>query len=276
MPSAKAQSTANGSRPKPRSNTQISRNWPTSKNSFVTTKTVPIAEHSRNSRNFSDSKHFVCSTCQKCVFNANHDTCVTKFLNEVNSRAKVPSNKITNRNKPIEQTSFEKKPERQIPKGHMFSIKKTSVVHEKTITPRSCLKWKPTGKIFKTVGLRWVPTGKIFTSSTTKVENELTNGSNEDITNQYECEQTLNVSAGTLNLSARTSFNPKIEGLRVCLELGINNHNNEPSSSKLVPKVVPPADKTATSQQELELLFSPMYEEYFDAGNPSVSKSSAL
>ncbi|GJT92047.1 hypothetical protein Tco_1080892 [Tanacetum coccineum] len=30
-------------------------------------------------------------------------------------------------------------------------------------------------------------------------------------------------------------------------ELGIHDHNNEPSSSKLVPKVVPPADKTATS-----------------------------
>ncbi|GJZ81591.1 hypothetical protein Tco_0646585 [Tanacetum coccineum] len=215
MPSAKSQSTANGSKPKPRSNTQTSRNWPASKNSFVTTKTVPIAEHSRNSRNFSDSKHFVCSTCQKCVFNANHDSCVTKFLNEVNSRAKVPSNKTTNRNKPVEQISVAKKPERQIPKGHRFSIKKTFVVHEKTMTPRSCLRWRLTGKFFKTVGLRWVPTRKIFTSSTTKVDSEPTNGSNEDITNQYECEQTLDVSACTLNLSAGTSFNPKKEGLRV-------------------------------------------------------------
>ncbi|GJU48327.1 hypothetical protein Tco_1217882 [Tanacetum coccineum] len=137
MPSARSQSTANGSKPKPRINNQKSRNWPASKSSCVTTKTVPIAEHSRNSRSFSDSKHFVCSTCQKCVFNANHDSCVTKFLNEVNSRAKVPSNKTTNRNKPVEQISVAKKPERQIPKGHRFSIKKTSVVHEKTITPRS-------------------------------------------------------------------------------------------------------------------------------------------
>ncbi|GKB78841.1 hypothetical protein Tco_0945736 [Tanacetum coccineum] len=56
----------------------------------------------------------------------------------------------------------------------------------------------------------------------------------------------------------------------------INNQSNEPSSSKLVPKFVPPADKRATSQQELELLCSPMYEEYFNVGNPSVSKSSAL
>ncbi|GJT73143.1 hypothetical protein Tco_1032429 [Tanacetum coccineum] len=200
MPSARSQSTANGSKPKPRINNQKSRNWPASKSSCVTTKTVPIAEHSRNSRSFSDSKHFVCSTCQKCVFNANHDSCVTKFLNEVNSRAKVPSNKTTKRYIPVEQTSFAKKPERQIPKRHMSSIKKTSVVHEKTMTPRSCLRWKPTGKIFKTVGLRWVPTGKIFTSSTTKVDSEPQNGSNDDITNQYECKQTLDVSAGYIKM----------------------------------------------------------------------------
>ncbi|GJS26900.1 hypothetical protein Tco_0487520 [Tanacetum coccineum] len=38
-------------------------------------------------------------------------------------------------------------------------------------------------------------------------------------------------------------------------ELGIHDHSNEQSSSKLVPKVVPLANKTATSRQELELLF---------------------
>ncbi|GKA68257.1 hypothetical protein Tco_0768174 [Tanacetum coccineum] len=63
MPSARSQSTSNDCKPKPRSNTQTSRNWLASKSSFVTTKIVPIAEHSRNFRNFSDSKHFVCSTC---------------------------------------------------------------------------------------------------------------------------------------------------------------------------------------------------------------------
>ncbi|GKB63002.1 hypothetical protein Tco_0919188 [Tanacetum coccineum] len=116
------------------------------------------------------------------------------------------------------------------------------------MTPRSGLKWKPTGKIFKTVGLRWVPTGKIFTSSTTKVDSEPQNGSNEDITNQYECEQTLDVSAGLAPPRQMTSDHNSSE-------LGIHDHSNELSSSKLVPKVVPPADKTATSRQELELLF---------------------
>nr|GEW77538.1 hypothetical protein [Tanacetum cinerariifolium] len=87
MPYARSQNTANGSKPKPRSNTQTSRNWPASKN----------------------------------------------------SRAKVLSNKTMNINKPVEQISVAKKPERQFPKGHRFSIKETSIVHEKTMAPRSCL-----------------------------------------------------------------------------------------------------------------------------------------
>ncbi|GKC08139.1 hypothetical protein Tco_0999749 [Tanacetum coccineum] len=63
IPSVRSQSTANGSKPKPRINNQKSKNWPASKTNYVTTKTVPIAKHSRNSRNFFDSKHFVCSIC---------------------------------------------------------------------------------------------------------------------------------------------------------------------------------------------------------------------
>ncbi|GKA08764.1 hypothetical protein Tco_0688095 [Tanacetum coccineum] len=59
-------------------------------------------------------------------------------------------------------------------------------------------------------------------------------------------------------------------------ELRFQDHRNEPSSSKLVPNVVPTADETYTSLQKLKLLFSPMYEEYFNGGNQHVSKSSAL
>nr|GEW32497.1 Gag-Pol polyprotein [Tanacetum cinerariifolium] len=59
-------------------------------------------------------------------------------------------------------------------------------------------------------------------------------------------------------------------------EIKSHDHNNEPSSSKLVLFVSPPADKTDSSQQELDLLFSHLFEEYFTAGNQSVSKSFAL
>ncbi|GKG60356.1 hypothetical protein Tco_0611957, partial [Tanacetum coccineum] len=65
----------------------------------------------------------------------------------------------------VEKSSASKKPERQIPTGHRFSNKKTTIVLEKTRTPRSCLRWQPTGRILKTVCLRWVPTGKTFDRS---------------------------------------------------------------------------------------------------------------
>ncbi|GJW04823.1 hypothetical protein Tco_1563679 [Tanacetum coccineum] len=178
----------------------MSRNWPASKSSDVTLKSVQEGDHSRNPSSFSDSIYFVCSTYQKCVFNENHDACITKFPKEVNSRVKDQSLKTRNSNKPVEQKSHTQTPIQQIFTRHRVSPHKSSVVFKKT-SPRSCLRWKPMGRIFKTVGLRWVPTGKIFTSSTTKVDSEHPNGSNADITNPYECEQNLNVCAGTLNLS---------------------------------------------------------------------------
>ncbi|GJS88462.1 hypothetical protein Tco_0771098 [Tanacetum coccineum] len=33
----------------------------------------------------------VCATCGKCVFNANHDACVSKFLKDVDARTKKPN-----------------------------------------------------------------------------------------------------------------------------------------------------------------------------------------
>nr|GEY47561.1 integrase, catalytic region, zinc finger, CCHC-type, peptidase aspartic, catalytic [Tanacetum cinerariifolium] len=135
------------------------------------------------------------SFAPKCVFNANHDVCITKFLKEVNSYVKVQSPKTRNSNKPVEPKIHTQKPGRQIVTGHRFSPNKSFAVHEKTNTPRSCLRWISTGIIFNTVGLRWVPTRNTFTSGTTKVDCEPPNGSNEDIISPYKCEQTLNVSA---------------------------------------------------------------------------------
>ncbi|GJY84241.1 hypothetical protein Tco_0497617 [Tanacetum coccineum] len=143
---------------------------------------------------------------------------------------------------------------------HPLSAKLTDT--QTTELSNQSLKSENICKIFKTVGLRWVPTGKIFTYSTTKVDSEPTNGSNEDIINQYECEQTIHVSACTLNLSAVQ-----------------HDHSNELSSSKLVPKVVPPADKTATSRQEVELLFHhhiTMLRLYGGGGIPFQLKSDSL
>ncbi|GKF92864.1 hypothetical protein Tco_0279583, partial [Tanacetum coccineum] len=104
-----------------------------------------------------------------------------------------------------------------------------------------------------------VPTGKIFAFNTNKVDSEPLNASIVDIPHIYACEQTLGLSAGTsfngqkqqrIDINAEALYNEKQENLRVCSslvlhqmtsvhnrsELGIQDHSNEPSSSKLVPK----------------------------------------
>ncbi|GJW37512.1 retrovirus-related pol polyprotein from transposon TNT 1-94 [Tanacetum coccineum] len=171
---------------------------------------------------------------------------VNKILKDVNSRVKVQSPKTRHSNKPVKQKSNTQIPVRQILIGHRFSPNKSFAVYEKT-SPRSCLRWKPMGRIFNTVGLRWILTGKMFTDSTTKVDSEPPNSSNADITNPYECEQTLNVSACTLNLS---------EGL--------------------VPNVIPQSPYVPLTKNDYDILFQPMFDEFFNPPPSVVSPVPAI
>nr|GFA66946.1 hypothetical protein [Tanacetum cinerariifolium] len=251
MTPARFQSTAHDSKPKPRSTNHSSRSLPMSKSSCVTITAMPKADHSKSPSSFSDPTRFFCSICNKCVFNANHDACITKLLKEVNSRAKIQSHKTRDRNKPVDQKSHTQIPGRQIFTGHTFSPNKTSVVYEK-ISPRSDLRWKSIGRIFKSVGLRWLPIGKLFDSCTSKVESEPPHGSNVDISKIHECKQTLDLSAGiSINVS-------KEQSLDVSAEV--------PSTDMIV----------MTSMIELESLFDPLFDEYFDGENQVVSKPSAI
>nr|GFA06817.1 hypothetical protein [Tanacetum cinerariifolium] len=204
---------------------------------------------------------------KKCVFSANHDSCVKKFLKEVNSRAKVPSNKTTKRNKPVEQISVPNKQERQIPTEYRFSIQKTSVVQKKTMTPRSCLRWKPMGKIFKTVGLRWVPTGKIFASSTTKGFKEFSS--------EVQA-MTSDHNSSELELYDHNNEQPRKQRYETSVAnntLGLAPKRQKASdyeNSDLVPQredISSSADAHVPSQQELDLLFGHLYNEFFNAGS---------
>ncbi|GJY83474.1 hypothetical protein Tco_0496850 [Tanacetum coccineum] len=244
MPSTRFQSTADGSKPKTRSNNQTPRSLPVSISSCITIMVVPKADHSKSSSSFSDSKQFVCSTCHKCFFNANHDACIAKLLNEVNSRAKIQSYKTENSNKLVDQNSHTHKPGRQIFTRHRFSPNMTFAVYEKT-SLRSDLRWKPTGRIFNSIGLRWIPTGMLFASCSSKVDSEPPHGLNVDILNIHECKQTLDVSAGTsINIQKEQS-----------LDLSVDDDDTE---------------------NDLESLFDPLFDEYFNEENQVVTKSSAV
>ncbi|GJV36474.1 hypothetical protein Tco_1408951 [Tanacetum coccineum] len=80
----------------------------------------------------------------------------------------------------------------------MFSLNNSSAMHEKT-SPRSCLRWQPTSRIFKIVGLRWVPTRKLFASRTTKFDSEPLNGSNDAVDNHMNAIKLLILVHGTFN-----------------------------------------------------------------------------
>ncbi|GJZ48491.1 hypothetical protein Tco_0602323 [Tanacetum coccineum] len=92
------------------------------------------------------------------------------------------------------------------------SCVRITIVYEKT-SPRSDLRWNPTGRIFKYVGLRCIPTGKLFDSCTSKDDSEPTHGSNMDIPNIHENKQTLDLSEGTsINVQKEQGFDLSAEG----------------------------------------------------------------
>ncbi|GJR82753.1 hypothetical protein Tco_0153538 [Tanacetum coccineum] len=223
MPSARFQSTADGSKPKPRNTNHSTRSLPVSNSSCVTITDVPKADHSKSSSSFSDSKNFVCSTCHKCVFNANHDACITKLLKEIFT-------------------------------GHRFSPNKTSAVYEKT-SPRFDLRWKPTGRIFKSLGLRWIPTGKLFDSCTSKVDSKPPHDSNVDILNIHECKQTLDVSAGK-NAETKIELNSANNHNKGLVDVVFKRRccNHVPAKSDSLPHTHTQAFKVNHSTERLLIL----------------------
>nr|GFC64476.1 hypothetical protein [Tanacetum cinerariifolium] len=170
-------------------------------------------------------------------------------------------------------------PGRQIFTGHKFSPNKTSAVYEK-ISPRSDLRWQPTDRIFKSVGLRWLHIGKLFDSYTNKVESKPPHGSNIDISKIHECKLTLDLSAGTsinvlkeqnLNASASILWNVNEENLRT---RALNHDSLSPAIQR--QEKVTQADRIVTTSNELDLLFSPMFDELLNGSSKIVSKSSAV
>ncbi|GJS55082.1 hypothetical protein Tco_0628444 [Tanacetum coccineum] len=213
---ARLPNTANGCKPKP-------RNWQASMSSRVSNKDVHLGEH-RKQNPFLKFNDLQCPTCKKCLYTANHDECVLEYLSKLNPRASAQnkdakSHNTTKRYVPVEKTSESKKPERLVPKGHRFSYKKNTTVPEKTRTPRSCLRWQPTGRILKTVCLR--PRSSMFKRCLIAA----------DQASVFLAMTSVHISSGLVIHQMTSDHNRS--------ELGFQDNSNEPSSAKLVPKVVP-------------------------------------
>ncbi|GJV24407.1 hypothetical protein Tco_1377102 [Tanacetum coccineum] len=67
------------------------------------TKSVTASNDSLKSR--TSNVNAVCATCGKCVFNSNHDACVSKYLNDMNARTKKPKAVPISTRKPKSQAN---------------------------------------------------------------------------------------------------------------------------------------------------------------------------
>ncbi|GJV06117.1 retrovirus-related pol polyprotein from transposon TNT 1-94 [Tanacetum coccineum] len=131
------------------------------------TKFVTACNDSLKSR--TSNVNVVCATCGKCVFNSNHDACVSKYLNDVNARTKKP--KVV----PIST----RKPKSQANKSVATPPKKTVASESTTQKSKSYYRmlYEKTSKAWKwwieqqcPSGYKWVP--KTKTKWVPKVRNE--------------------------------------------------------------------------------------------------------
>ncbi|GKD66950.1 hypothetical protein Tco_1309058, partial [Tanacetum coccineum] len=103
-----------------------------------------------------------------------------------------------------------------------------------------------------------VSTGKIFTSSTTTIDSEPPHGSNTDITNLYECVQSLDSSTGTsknvheeqnLDLSADTSA-PSLQSVTKSSSLTDNSKQQVTQPTSNVQPTTEPKTPTTNINAE--------------------------
>ncbi|GJX26479.1 hypothetical protein Tco_0232775 [Tanacetum coccineum] len=99
VPSTSVKSSTNASRSIPRSNIKNTKILQTSSSNQ---KYQRVEAHTRNVKSSLDKENSmsksVCSTCKKCLFDANHGLCVVNYLSDVNARARAKSVKGIKKN----------------------------------------------------------------------------------------------------------------------------------------------------------------------------------
>ncbi|GJR36831.1 retrovirus-related pol polyprotein from transposon TNT 1-94 [Tanacetum coccineum] len=132
------------------------------------TKSVTACNDSLKSR--TSNVNVVCATCGKCVFNSNHDACVSKFLNDANARPKKPQAVPIRPRKPIRKAN-----------QSVATPPKKIVASESTIQKSKSyyrMLYEKTSKAWKwwieqqcPSGYKWVPKTKMKWVPKTKNEN---------------------------------------------------------------------------------------------------------
>ncbi|GJS46218.1 hypothetical protein Tco_0596339 [Tanacetum coccineum] len=113
----------------------------------------------------------VCATCKQCLITANHDECVFKYVNGMNSSKKnqsvIPSESVNQ----MKHKAHVKKSKKLGSEERLASLRPSK--------PRTCLRWLPTGRIFDL-------SGTITESSNTESESDTSMCDNASASNHQE------------------------------------------------------------------------------------------
>ncbi|GJY46748.1 hypothetical protein Tco_0435811, partial [Tanacetum coccineum] len=136
----------------------------------ISNKTKSVTACNDSLKSITSNVNVVCATCGKCVFNSNHDACVSKSLNNMNARTKKP--KVV----PIST----RQPKSQAKKSVATPTKKT-VTSESTIQKSKSyyrMLYEKTSKAWKwwieqqcPSGYKWIPKTKTKWVPQTKNDN---------------------------------------------------------------------------------------------------------
>ncbi|GJU96758.1 retrovirus-related pol polyprotein from transposon TNT 1-94 [Tanacetum coccineum] len=234
------------------------------------------------------------ATCGKCVFNSNHDACVSKFLNDVNARTKKPnvvpistrkskSQAIKSVATPPKKTVASESTTTSSKSYYRMLYKKTSKAWKWWIAQQcpSTYKWVPKTqkKWVPKTQKKWVP--KVRNESVSKRVSFAVDNTSR-ITNVLKLTNTLGsnlscVPSSSTSLADCTThpihYSTQSKGYRVynkrtrlivesihlrfdeIKEMSETSVANDTSGLQL--QLVP-------SQQELDLLFGPLYDEFFN------------
>ncbi|GKA89141.1 zinc finger, CCHC-type containing protein, partial [Tanacetum coccineum] len=140
-------------------------------------------------------------------------------------------------------------------------------VSDKT-SPRSDLRWKPIGRIFKSVGLRWIP----VLSFTLDYDSQMTYTYFVEYTGIAVTyfRDTLLQHLGNVKKSVAKRTRHQRQ-----YERRVNKRQMQTQESKIDMEVHQAAE-TVTKSNELDLLFGPLFDEYFNGENQVVLKSSVV
>ncbi|GJR80481.1 hypothetical protein Tco_0151266 [Tanacetum coccineum] len=221
----------------------------------------------------------VSSTCKKCLFDANHDLGVVKYLSDVNARARAKSIKSTKKKewKSTRKifTSTKVVPPRK-------PVKSTAI---KNIKPSSASQWRPKETIIACSSSE----PRIDKARTTNhLEPNKNWGSNVFISPcsssvqcriRIKCDQKLIDFSNGHMASEQSSSGPALHEMNSKQHsLGLELHQLTPGyiSSRLVQNLISPTSYVPPSKKDYEILFQPLFDEYFNSPTRVVSLDSVV